>query len=48
MILLEKQLLLKGIMTFGEWKEIKDLIKFDYQEDNHFSELREQKYYEKD
>ena len=41
MILLEKQLLLKGIMTFGEWKEIKDLIKFDYQEDNHFSELRE-------
>ena len=28
-------------MTFGEWNEIKDLIKFDYQEDNHFSELRD-------
>jgi hypothetical protein len=41
MILLEKQLLLKGVMTFGEWNEIKDLIKFDYQEDNHFSELRD-------
>ena len=41
MVLLEKQLLLKGVMTFGEWNEIKDLIKFDYQEDNHFSELRD-------
>ena len=41
MILLEKQLLLKGIMTFGEWNELKDQIKFDYQEDNHFSELRD-------
>tara|TARA_A100001011_G_scaffold368251_1_gene422373 strand:- start:4146 stop:5678 length:1533 start_codon:yes stop_codon:yes gene_type:complete len=41
MVLLEKQLLLKGIMTFGEWNELKDQIKFDYQEDNHFSELRD-------
>ena len=39
--LLEKQLLLKGTMTQGEWKEISQLIKFDYQEDNHFSELRD-------
>ena len=28
-------------MTFGEWNELKDQIKFDYQEDNHFSELRD-------
>ena len=39
--LLEKQLMLKGVMTQGEWKEISQLIKFDYQEDNHFSELRD-------
>ncbi len=39
--LLEKQLLLKGTMTQAEWKEISQLIKFDYQEDNHFSELRD-------
>ena len=39
--LLEKQIMLKGVMTQGEWKEISQLIKFDYQEDNHFSELRD-------
>ena len=33
--------MLKGVMTQGEWKEISQLIKFDYQEDNHFSELRD-------
>ena len=40
-IILEKQLLLKGIMTKQEWNEIKDKIYFDYIEDNHFSELKE-------
>ena len=41
LILLERQLLLKGIMTSAEWSEMRDLIKFNYQEDNHFSELRD-------
>ena len=41
LMLLEKQLMLKGIMTLAEWQEISAQIKFDYQEDNHFSELRD-------
>ncbi len=41
LILLERQLLLKGIMTSAEWSEMRDIIKFNYQEDNHFSELRD-------
>ena len=40
-IILEKQLLLKGIMTKQEWNDVKDKIYFDYIEDNHFSELKE-------
>lgn len=40
-IILEKQLLLKGIMTKQEWNDIKDKIYFDYIEDNHFAELKE-------
>ena len=40
-IILEKQLLLKGIMTKQEWNEVKDKIYFDYIEDNHFAELKE-------
>lgn len=40
LILLEKQLLLKGIMTKQEWKEIKSDIFFDFLEDNHFAELK--------
>jgi hypothetical protein len=39
-ILLEKQLLLKGVVTKEEWKEIKSKISYDYHEDNHFSELK--------
>lgn len=39
--LLEKQLLLKGVITKEEWKEIKNKIYYDFQEDNHFSELKE-------
>ena len=41
LVLLEKQLMLKGVMTLGEWAEVRDLLKFDFQEDNHFSELRD-------
>ena len=39
--LLEKQLLLKGVITKKEWKEIKGQIHFDFVEDNHFAELKE-------
>lgn len=39
-ILLEKQLLLKGVMTKAEWKEIKEKVYYDYIEDNHFTELK--------
>ena len=38
--MLEKQLLLKGIVTKAEWKEIKGQIHYDFQEDNHFTELK--------
>ena len=39
-ILLERQLLLKGIITKQEWNEIKGKIFYDFLEDNHFSELK--------
>jgi len=39
--LLEIQLLLKGVMTREEWKEIKNDIKFDFQRDNYYSEIKE-------
>ena len=39
-IILEKQLLLKGIITKQEWNEIKNEIYYDFLEDNHFSELK--------
>jgi hypothetical protein len=39
-ILLERQLLLKGIITKQEWKEIKGIIYYDFLEDNHFTELK--------
>jgi len=38
---LEKQLVLKNIMTLDEWIEIKDRIRYDFMEDNHFTELKE-------
>ena len=40
-IILEKQLLLKGIITKAEWLEMKDKINYDFIEDNYFSELKE-------
>jgi len=39
-VLLEKQLLLKGVMTKQEWKEIKEKVFYDFLEDNHFAELK--------
>jgi hypothetical protein len=39
-VLLEKQLLLKGVMTKQEWKELKEQIHYDFLEDNHFTELK--------
>lgn len=40
-ILLERQLLLKGIVTQKEWNDIKGLIYYDFIEDNHFTELKD-------
>lgn len=39
-ILLEKQLLLKGVITKDEWSDIKKDLRFDFLEDNHFAELK--------
>ena len=39
--LLEIQLALKGVITRAEWKEMKQDIHFDFQEDNHFTELKD-------
>ena len=39
--LLEIHLALKGITTRAEWKEIKQDIFYNFQEDNHFTELKE-------
>lgn len=38
---LEKQLVLKSVMTLDEWKEIQQKIKFDYSEDNYYAELKD-------
>lgn len=38
---LEKQLVLKGIMTQEEWMDIVQDVKFDYAKDNYFAELKE-------
>ena len=39
--LLEVHLVLQGVMTREEFKKIKHKIRYDYVEDNHFSELKE-------
>ena len=39
-ILLERQLLLKGIITKREWDLIKGKVFYDYAKDNHFTELK--------
>jgi len=39
--ILEKQLILKGIMTVEEWNVISQNIKYDYSKDNYFTELKD-------
>lgn len=39
--IMERQLILKGVMTYEEWQEIKNQIRYDFQQDNHFQELKE-------
>ena len=38
---LEKQLLLKGILTAEDWKQVQNKIKYNYARDNFFSELKD-------
>ena len=38
---LRVQLILKGIITEGDWKDIEEKINIDFIEDNYFSELKE-------
>lgn len=38
---LEKQLVLKGIVTVDDWKNISQSIKFDFSKDNYYEELKE-------
>jgi hypothetical protein len=40
-ICLEKQLILKGVITPSEWDEIKDKLRYDFMKDNFFEELKE-------
>lgn len=39
-VLLEKQLILKGILDPEEWKEIQNKIRYDFMKDNYFEELK--------
>lgn len=39
--LLEKQLILKGIITVEEWNDIKENLRYDFSVDNHFEELKQ-------
>ena len=39
--LLKTQLILKGIITAEDWDHIKEFIIYDFQNDNHFQELKE-------
>jgi hypothetical protein len=38
---LERQLVLKGVITPDEWKEIQNKIRYDFMKDNYFEELKE-------
>lgn len=38
--ILEKQLVLKGVITLEDWAEFRLKFKYEYSEDNHFAELR--------
>jgi len=37
---LEKQLVLKGVMSLEEWNQLTHYVKYDFVEDNHFTELK--------
>jgi len=39
--LLKTQLILKGIITIEDWDKIKEFIVYDFQDDNHFFELKD-------
>ena len=39
--LLKTQLILKGIITTEDWDKIKEFIVYDFQDDNHFFELKD-------
>lgn len=39
--ILERQLILKGIILPNEWKEIQANLRYDFMEDNHFQELKQ-------
>ena len=41
MKLLERQLILKGVITSEDWPHMKENIRFKFAEDNHFAELRQ-------
>ena len=38
---LEKQLILKQVLTMDDWKEIGPMISFDFARDNYFAQLKE-------
>lgn len=38
--LLEKQLILKGVITPDEWPELRERIRYDFMKDNYFEELK--------
>ena len=40
-LLLEKQLILKGILDPEEWTDVKDAIRYDFMKDNYFEELKQ-------
>ena len=39
--ILKTQLILKGIITPEDWEDIKELVSYDWIQDNHFSELKD-------
>jgi hypothetical protein len=39
--ILEKQLVLKGIITFEEWEQLKNQIRYKFSQDNYYAELKE-------
>ena len=41
-VVLETQLILRGIITRDEWKDIKEYIHYDYLRDNYFAEIKDQ------